>query len=80
MPWPSASGGNVSMLLTLHASSRYSEDYRALTDTLQLACTYRLSAHDATYLELAMRAGLELATLDNALMAAAKAAGVSVFV
>lgn len=40
---------------------------------LSLARTYRLSVYDAVYLELAQRKGLPLATLDNALMAAARA-------
>jgi predicted nucleic acid-binding protein len=37
---------------------------------------YRLSFYDATYLEVAHRKGLPLATLDKALRAAAEAAGV----
>ena len=52
---------------------------RALTDTLQLARTHGLSAYDAAYLELAMREGWTLATLDRQLKRAAKAVGVKVF-
>lgn len=52
---------------------------RALSDTLQVARRYRLSAYDASYLELAMRQGLALATLDQALQKAAKSAGVKRF-
>jgi predicted nucleic acid-binding protein len=37
---------------------------RALTDTLQLARRHRLSTYDASYLELALREGLPLATND----------------
>jgi predicted nucleic acid-binding protein len=37
---------------------------RALKDTLQLARRYQLSSYDASYLELALREGLPLATLD----------------
>jgi predicted nucleic acid-binding protein len=37
-----------------------------------------LSAYDAAYLELAMRRGLPLATLDDKLMAAAVAVGVGI--
>ena len=48
----------------------------ALSETLQLARRYRLSSYDASYLELAMRAGLPLATLDEALQKAATKAGV----
>lgn len=48
----------------------------ALSDTLQLARRYKLSAYDASYLELALRRGLALATLDEDLQRAAKKAGV----
>lgn len=51
----------------------------ALSDTLQLARRYRLSAYDASYLELALREGLPLATLDEDLQKAAKRAGVKRF-
>ena len=44
---------------------------------LPLARTYRLSAYDAAYLELAIREGLPLATLDEELRRAASAAGVA---
>ena len=48
----------------------------ALSDTLQLARRYRLSSYDASYLEVALRAGLPLATLDEGLQRAASKAGV----
>ena len=48
----------------------------ALSDTLHLARTYKLSAYDASYLELALRLGIPLATLDEDLQKAAKKAGV----
>jgi predicted nucleic acid-binding protein len=51
----------------------------ALSDTLQLARRYRLSAYDASYLELALREALPLATLDEDLQKAAKKAGVKRF-
>ena len=51
----------------------------ALSDTLQLARRYKLSAYDASYLELALRLGLPLATLDEDLQKAAKKAGVKKF-
>ncbi len=51
----------------------------ALSDTLQIARRYRLSAYDASYLELAMRAGLPLATLDQDLQKAANKAGLKRF-
>ena len=43
----------------------------------QLAATHSLSAYDATYLELAQRRKLPLATLDRSLRLAAQAAGVA---
>ena len=48
----------------------------ALSETLQLARRYRLPAYDASYLELALRVGLPLASLDEALRKAATKAGV----
>jgi len=51
----------------------------ALSDTLQLARRYRLSAYDASYLELALRQGIAIATLDEDLHKAAKKAGVKKF-
>lgn len=51
----------------------------ALGETLNLARRYKLSAYDAAYLELSMRSGLPLATLDADLAAAATAAGVPLF-
>ena len=51
----------------------------ALSDTLQLARRYKLSAYDASYLELALRLGIPLATLGEDLQKAAKKAGVKKF-
>ncbi len=51
----------------------------ALGETLNLARRYKLSAYDASYLELALREGLPLATLDADLGKAAKKAGVTRF-
>ena len=51
----------------------------ALGDTLNLARRYKLSANDAAYLELALRTGRPLATLDADLAQAATTAGVSIF-
>jgi predicted nucleic acid-binding protein len=51
----------------------------ALSYTLQLARRYKLSAYDASYLELSLRLGLPLATLDVDLQKAAKKAGVKKF-
>ena len=51
----------------------------SLVETLNLARRYRLSSYDASYLELALRVGLPLATLDVDLLKAAKKAGVKRF-
>ncbi len=51
----------------------------ALSGTLQLARRYKLSVYDASYLELALRLGIPLATLDEDLQKAAKRAGVKKF-
>lgn len=48
----------------------------ALSDTLQLTRRYKLSDYDASYLGLALRRGLPLATLDEDLQKAAEKAGV----
>jgi predicted nucleic acid-binding protein len=52
---------------------------RAWHDTLHLARARALSAYDASYLELALRRGLPLATLDDRLKGAAAAVGVAEF-
>lgn len=48
----------------------------ALSNTLQLARRFKLSSYDASYLELAMREGLPLATLDGDLRSAMRQTGV----
>ena len=52
------------------------QNARAL-EILTLAEQHRLSAYDAAYLEIALREGLPLATLDENLKKAARTAGVS---
>ena len=52
---------------------------RSWQETLHLARAHSLSAYDAAYLELAIRRGLSLATLDTKLKAAATTVGVSIF-
>ncbi len=49
----------------------------ALSTLLDLARSERLSAYNASYLELAMRRGIPLATKDDALAQAARRVGVS---
>jgi predicted nucleic acid-binding protein len=51
----------------------------ALGDVLSLAREHRLSSYDAAYLELALRSGCPLASLDAELNEAAKGLGIAMF-
>ena len=50
---------------------------RVFTHLLTLCRTHRLTSYDAIYLDLAIRRGLPLATLDDDLRRTAKKVGVS---
>ncbi len=50
---------------------------QAWTDAADFAARFGLSVYDASYLELALRRGLPLATTDRALRSAAAASGVA---
>lgn len=52
---------------------------KAFTRTLALSRIYKLSSYDAAYLELAIREGLPIATLDKDLRKAAKKADVKIY-
>ena len=52
---------------------------RVFGDVLSLARAHNLSVYDASYVELAVRSGLPLASLDERLRSAARAAGVEMF-
>ena len=69
----------LAMVQRLDISLDIASTGQALGNTLQLARRYKLSAYDASYLELAMREGLPLATLDEDLIKAARRAGVKRF-
>ena len=72
--------------ITEHETGRFLRDIARLAITidtspnesgvLNLARRHRLTVYDAAYLELALRAGLPLATLDTMLAAAARAEAV----
>ncbi len=47
--------------------------------TISLARAYRLSSYDAAYMELSLREGLPLATLDKDLRKAAKRANIDIY-
>ena len=53
--------------------------HKAFTRTLALSRIYKLSSYDAAYLELAIREGLPIATLDKDLRKAAKKADVKIY-
>lgn len=69
----------VTTLTRLNIATDKATAGQALSDTLNLARRYKLSAYDAAYLELALREGLPLATLDADLEKAARKAGVKRF-
>lgn len=48
-------------------------------NVLPLARTYKLSAYDAAYLDVAVRQSAPLATMDSALRKAGRAAGLTIF-
>jgi predicted nucleic acid-binding protein len=52
---------------------------KVFSETLDLARKHGLTVYDAAYLELAIRIGGTLASLDNSLRRAAKGVGVKVF-
>lgn len=53
--------------------------HQAFSRTLSLSRAYKLSSYDAAYLELSIREGLPLATLDKDLRKAAKQANVPLY-
>jgi predicted nucleic acid-binding protein len=67
----------LALLQTLPITPDEETVAQAWHDILHLARTYNLSVYDASYLELAVRRDLPLASLDDALKAAAAAAGVA---
>jgi predicted nucleic acid-binding protein len=73
------SGAFLEMLEGVDVQVDAASSAHALSDTLQLARRYKLSAYDASYLELALRSGMPLATLDEDLRKSAKTAGVKQF-
>lgn len=69
----------IELLESLPISRDEETANRALNRTYQLAREYGLTSYDAAYLELAMRLGVPLATMDRQLAAAATEAGVAIF-
>ncbi len=65
----------LALLADLDIETDLTTHERALHATVGIALQHDLSAYDAAYLELALREGLPLATLDHALAAAIVKAG-----
>ncbi|HRV99224.1 MAG TPA: type II toxin-antitoxin system VapC family toxin, partial [Aminobacteriaceae bacterium] len=69
----------LSLLGALPITVEQEPSERMLKEILSLARTLGLSTYDASYLDLAMRLDLPLATLDAALANAAKKSGVQIY-
>ena len=65
----------LALLSELDIETDQTTHERALGDTLAIAFAHDLSSYDAAYLELVLREGLPMATLDEALDAAVASAG-----
>ena len=71
-------GGYLQALSGLPIAIGAETSARAWQDTLWLADAHRLTVYDAAYLELAIRRGFPLATLDSDLGKAAEGEGLTV--
>lgn len=69
----------IGFLMSLPISIDDETKVYAFNDTLSLAREHNLSVYDAAYLELSIRRGLPLATLDDKLKNAAQAIGVTLY-
>ncbi len=70
----------VTLLETLDVVEYACEPAAALSRRIALCREHRLTAHDAAYLDIAMRESLPLATFDRSLRYAAQSTGVKLFV
>ena len=68
---------SLSDLALLNIATDPETEVFAWSTTLQLAQTYQLTVYDASYLELAQRMSLPLATLDQELRHAGQAVGIA---
>jgi predicted nucleic acid-binding protein len=66
------SGRFIALLSQMPIEVWQSEPDRVFHDTLNLARQHKLSSYDASYLTLAIRMGLPIASLDKAIIRAAK--------
>ncbi len=68
----------ISLLFELPIIVDQESPERMLSEILALAREYKLSSYDASYLDLAMRKGLPVATTDMNIIAAAKRSSVPI--
>ena len=73
---PSKVASYVDVLAELPIATDTETEERALREILALARREHLTTYDAAYLEVAMRRGIPLATLDKTLLRAARRVGV----
>ena len=73
---PAQTAAHLDLLDRLPVTTDTETDGRAFREILSLARTEGLTTYDAAYLELAARRGVALATLDQALVRAARHLGV----
>ena len=77
--WPSSCDRNIQTLKELDIEADFQTHLRSLDDILNLARRYGLSSYDASYLELALRENLPLATLDEDLIKSAEKVGIKIY-
>jgi len=70
----------VALLAELPIMIEQEPPERMMKEILALAREHKLSTYDASYLDLSMRKGLPIATLNNGLIAAAKRSQVPIIV
>lgn len=68
----------ITLLSQLPIVVEYERPEQTMTDLLSLARVNNLSSYDATYMDLAMRKGVPMATLDKNLIKAAKAVNIKI--
>ena len=70
--------GAIAFYTSIPIATDDQTEARAWSTTFELALAHKLTVYDAGYLELSLRSGLPLATLDQALSKAASSLGVPV--
>lgn len=68
----------ISLLLELPIIVEQESPERMLSEIISLAREFKMSSYDASYLDLAMRKGLSIATNDKNMISAARKCGVAI--